>query len=439
MEVFLIKAAQLFLSLAILVILHELGHFIPARFFKTRIEKFYLFFNPWFSLFKTKIGETEYGIGWLPLGGYVKIAGMIDESMDKEQMKKPPQPWEFRSKPAWQRLIIMMGGVTVNLILGLFIYCMIMFVWGKSYVPNENLTYGVYCDSLMQEAGFQHGDKILLVDNIKPLTLREVNKRLIINNVKSITIERGGQRKEIDIPERFNEQILESGSRSPFIERIPFILDTILPDYPAYEAGFKKNDKILAINNIKTPFFQDFLMVIKKYTDKEIEILIERNGAEKNINVKVNENGKIGVGGKGIGHYFKIKKEEYSFIEAIPTGINYGINILGDYIQSIKLVFTSAGVKELGGFGAIGSLFSPKWDWLVFWNATAFISIILAFMNILPIPALDGGHVMFLLYEVFTGRRPHDKVLEYAQIIGITLLLTLLVYANGNDIIRALK
>ncbi len=432
----LIKAAQLILSLSILVVLHEFGHFLPAKLFKTRVEKFYLFFNPWFSLFKKKVGETEYGIGWLPLGGYVKIAGMIDESMDKEQLNKPPEEWEFRSKPTWQRLIIMVGGVTVNLLLGMAIYSMILFAWGKEFLPVENLKYGVVCDSLLLKHGFQDGDKILQVGNLKPQDLTELNKSILIKGERQVTIERSGEKKIVTLPLNIEEELLENRVKSLFEPRILFIVDTILPGTPAAQSEISKNDKIIGINDVQTPFFNDFKSEISKHKNEKITVVVERNEEIKKVEVSVSPEGTIGVGNASPFNYLETKKHEYNFFESIPAGISYGTNVLVGYVQSMKLLFSSAGVKQLGGFGTIGNLFSPVWDWQSFWNLTAFISIILAFMNILPIPALDGGHVIFLLYELITRRKPNEKVLEYAQIAGMALLFALLIFANGNDIFR---
>lgn len=432
----LIKAAQLILSLSILVILHELGHFIPAKLFKTRVEKFYLFFNPWFSLFKKKIGETEYGIGWLPLGGYVKIAGMIDESMDKDQMKQPPQEWEFRAKPTWQRLIIMVGGVTVNLLLGMAIYSMILFTWGKEFLPLENLKYGVACDSLMLKYGFQDGDKIMKVGDRIPEELTEVNKLILIKGEREVTIERNGEEKTVTLPLNVEQELLEKRVKSLFEPRILFIADSILPGTPAAASELAKGDKIIGINDKSTPFFNDFRNEIVNHKGEKISLVVERNDEIKKFEVGVTEEGTIGVGNLSPLRYLESQKHEYSFLESIPAGISYGTNVLVSYIEQFKLIFTSAGIKQLGGFGTIGGLFPSTWNWESFWNLTALISIILAFMNILPIPALDGGHVVFLLYEMFTGRKPNEKVLEYAQIAGMVILFTLLIYANGNDIFR---
>lgn len=428
----LIKAAQLILSLSILVILHEAGHFFAAKLFKTRVEKFYLFFNPWFSIFKKKFGETEYGIGWLPLGGYVKIAGMIDESMDKEQMNRPPEDWEFRSKPTWQRLIIMVGGVVVNLIVGMAIYSMILFAWGKEYLPLENVKYGVVCDSILLEHGFMNGDKILQVGDVKPADLSDVNKLILIKGERKITIERNGQTQIIELPLDVDQTLIENRVRSLFEPIFPFVIEEIVPGTPAASSQLQKGDKIVGINDVSTPFFHDFKKEIVKHKNEKIILDVERNQVAEKIEVGVTEQGTIGIQNKML----ETKKQAYGFFESIPAGISHGINVLVNYAEQFKFIFTSAGVKQLGGFGTFGSLFSPVWDWESFWGLTALISIILAFMNILPIPALDGGHVIFLLYEMITRRKPNEKVMEYAQITGMVILFTLLIYANGNDVFR---
>lgn len=436
---FLVQASQLILSLSILIVLHELGHFIPARLFKTRVEKFYLFFDPWFSLFKLKKGDTEYGIGWLPLGGYVKISGMIDESMDKEAMEKPAQPWEFRSKPAWQRLIIMLGGVTVNLFLGYFIYTMILFAWGKEYIPNENATLGVQCDSLLLANGFENGDKVLLVDGEKPMTLASVNTSILIDGARNIVVDRGGKEVRIELPEDISEQILDRGVKEPMTERIPFVVDTMAPGMGAANSELLNGDQIVGVNGVVAPVFYDFRDAISSYKDETVTLQVLRNKQKIDVDVKVDESGKIGAWPKPPSSYFNTVKLEYTFLEAIPAGLTETTDRLTMYVKSMKLLFTSAGAKQMGGFGAIGSMFSVQWNWQHFWNLTAFISIILAFMNILPIPALDGGHVMFLLYEMAAGRKPPDRFMEYAQMAGMILLIGLVLYANGMDVFRWLS
>lgn len=454
----LTQALGLLLSLSILVILHEAGHFIMARIFNTRVEKFYLFFNPWFELFKIKKGDTEYGIGWLPLGGYVKISGMIDESMDKEAMKLPPQPWEFRSKPAWQRLLIMTGGVIVNFILALFIYAMILYTYGKEYLPAANVKYGYEFHEVAQNIGLQNGDKILMVDTIKMIDYSDIVPTILIDGAHSLTVDRDGQELKITIPEGFTQEVIGEEVRGLIGLRVPFVVDTVLRtkrpsaimlwfkevfggdttyvEKPGYLAGFQKNDRILAVNGIPTEFYGEFEAEKQKHVGEAIDVLVQRNGAEKTLHVKLGGDGMIGIGNKPLAYHFDVEKIKYSFVQCIPAGIKLGVETLVFYIKQMKLIFTKEGAQQLGGFGAIGGLFPKTWNWHVFWNMTAFISLVLAFMNILPIPALDGGHVAFLLFEMITGRKPGDKFMEYAQIAGMVILLGLLLFANGNDIYR---
>ncbi|MBX2978517.1 MAG: RIP metalloprotease RseP [Flavobacteriales bacterium] len=435
---FLIKAAQLILSLSILVVLHELGHFLPARWFKTRVEKFYLFFDPWFSLWKKKVGDTEYGIGWIPLGGYVKISGMVDESMDTDQLKKPPQPWEFRSKPAWQRLIIMVGGVTVNLILGMVLYIMILFVWGRDYLPLEEVRFGVHPSETMLEEGFREGDHILAVGERTPRTLEEVGKAILIDRERVITVERAGERVRVQLTQDVEQRIMERNERTLFKPRLPFVVDTVMPDGAAAASGIAKGDVVLAVDRVDARYFGDFRKAMQERKGKDAVVLVKRNDEELSFTMKVNEDGLVGLGNMAPSTWFTMAHEDFGFLASIPAGIRFGTETLGNYVSGMKLIFSRSGAKQVGGFGTLGSLFSPTWDWQVFWGMTAFLSIVLAFMNILPIPALDGGHVVFLLYEIVTGRTPNQRVLEVAQMIGIFLLLGLLLYANGNDLFKLL-
>ncbi|QHS62852.1 RIP metalloprotease RseP [Chitinophaga agri] len=436
----LVKAGQLILSLSILVVLHELGHFIPAKLFKARVEKFYLFFDPWFSLFKKKKGDTEYGIGWLPLGGYVKISGMVDESMDREQMAKPPQPWEFRSKPAWQRLIIMIGGVTVNLVLGFLIYAMMLWHWGESYLPTKNVTYGIAVDSLAGSIGLRDGDMVLSVNNEPVENFRSIPAEIILREAKSIQVQRDGQPVDIKIPEGFvREMIKRKGTLMDV--RIPFIVDTVLPKSPAEKAGFRKGDRTLSVNGAPASYFHEFRKELQKYKSKTVPVQVLREGDTIQLLANVAENGTVGMAPGNPEHDFKFATREYTLMEAIPAGFSKCINTLVKYVQQLRLIFVSKEVKaseSLGGFISIGNLFPAHWDWIAFWEMTALLSIILAFMNILPIPALDGGHVLFLLYEIITGRKPSEKFLEYAQIVGMVILFSLLLYANGLDIWRSI-
>jgi regulator of sigma E protease len=442
MDDILIKAAQLLLSLSILVILHEFGHFLPAKLFGVKVEKFYLFFDPWFSLFKTKKGDTEYGVGWLPLGGYVKLSGMIDESMDKEQMKEPAKDYEFRAKPAWQRLIIMLGGVTVNVILGIFIYSMIMMTWGKTYLSAEDAKYGVHVSETAKQAGFKDGDRVIEIDGEplpKDYTYATITQELLLNEeINEVTVENNGQTRTVRVPHEFAQKMLASGEKSLFTERIPFIADTVLPSSPAESAGIQKGDKFLAVNGKDAEYFIDFAKTVQDLKGEEVEITVERNGEPVTLSATVGEDGKIGVGNQPVTNFFELTQKDYSFFEAFPAGYNLALDKMGGYIDQFSLIFSKEGVSQLGGFGTIGNLFPSAWDWRTFWNLTAFLSLILAIMNILPIPALDGGHVMFLLYEIVSGRKPGEKFMEYAQLAGMLLLLTLLLWANGNDVLRML-
>jgi len=432
-----IQILGLLLSLSILIILHELGHFTFARLFKTRVEKFYLFFDAWkIKLFKIKKGDTEYGIGWLPLGGYVKISGMIDESMDKKAMKEPPKPHEFRSKKTWQRLLIMVGGVMVNFLLALVIYSMILFVWGQKYIPVSEAKYGFVCDSLLLDNGIKNGDFIYRVDTFNLERYEDINSYITFNDARTIYFKRDGKEMQVQLPENFNKKLIKHEVGLLIFPRVPFIADSILPDRPAAKSELQKNDKILGINDIETPYFTDFAVNIKKFKDQDVKIKIERNGEIQFVDIKVAKEGIIGVGNKPPEFYLKTKTINYSFLESIPAGIKLGTQTMGKYINSMKYIFTKEGITKVGGFGTIKSIFPKEWNWGVFWERTALLSLILAFMNILPIPALDGGHVLFLLYEMVTGRKPGDKFMEYAQIVGMILLLALLVFANANDVIR---
>jgi regulator of sigma E protease len=437
MSPFAVKALQLLLSLSLLIVLHELGHFIPAKIFKTRVEKFYLFFDVKFSLFKKKIGETVYGIGWLPLGGYVKISGMIDESMDKEQMALPPKPWEFRSKPAWQRLIIMLGGVTVNIIVGFVIYICIFYFVGQKIVTNDELPHGFAVSQTFKDLGFKHGDKVLKLNGEDFENLNDLNKYLFLRDVSSLTvIHNDGALETIAIPEEVGMTMFKAGELQPFQPVRSTVLDTIMPGYPAYKAGLLKGDKIVSVNGVETLNWASLSELIKANPNQEVTLNIYRNGELKTISVTPNLEGTIGINNFGYEYDNAYKEVKYSFIESLGGGINYGYNVLTDYVKQFKYVFTSEGATQVGGFGAIANLFPGKWSWISFWHTTALISIILAFMNILPIPALDGGHVVFLLYEMTTGRKPNEKVMEYAQMVGFFLLIALVLFANGNDIYR---
>ena len=437
MSPFAVKALQLLLSLSLLIVLHELGHFIPAKLFKTRVEKFYLFFDIKFSLFKKKIGETVYGIGWLPLGGYVKISGMIDESMDKEQMALPPQPWEFRSKPTWQRLIIMLGGVTVNIIVGFVIYICIFFFVGQKIVTNDELPNGFAVSQTFKDLGFKNGDKVLKLNGEDFENLNDLNRYLFLRDVNSLTVKHSdGNTETLSIPKEVGMTMFKAGELRPFQPVRSNVLDTIIPNYPAEKAGLLKGDKILSVNGVTTLNWASLSENIKANPASEATLTIDRDGGLETIKVTPREDGTIGINNFGLEYQNAYKQVKYGFIESLGGGINYGYNVLTDYVKQFKYVFTSEGATQVGGFGAIANLFPGTWNWISFWHTTALISIILAFMNILPIPALDGGHVVFLIYEMATGRKPNEKVMEYAQMAGFILLIALVLFANGNDVYR---
>jgi regulator of sigma E protease len=437
----LIKILQFILSLSVIVIIHELGHFLFAKLFKTRVENFYLFFDPWFSLFKFKKGETEYGIGWLPLGGYVKISGMIDESMDREQMKKPPQPYEFRSKPSWQRLIIMLGGVFFNFLLAMVLYVVILFSWGETYLPTKNVKYGIVTDSIGHAMGLRDGDKIVSVDGKYIENFYEIIPDIILNERNQITVERDGEMVGIDVDRKFIPYILKGqgriDARLPFM---PFEVSDFMKESPAREAGVEVGDRLVGIDGREFRFNDEYVHYLSDKKGKEITANILRDGDSLAIEIKTTDEGMLGVA-RSTGDMLELKTVKYGFFESFPAGVAKGFQTMRDYLKQFKLIFSkdTKAYESLGGFITIGSIFPGMWDWQQFWNLTAFLSIILAIMNILPIPALDGGHVMFLLYEVITGRKPSDKFLEYAQLAGMLILIALLLYANGNDILRLLR
>ncbi len=440
----LITVGQLVLSLSILIVLHEFGHFLPARFFGTRVEKFYLFFDPGFSLFKKQIGETEYGIGWLPLGGYVKISGMIDESFDKEQLAQEPQPWEFRSKPAWQRLIIMLGGVTVNFILGFLIYALVLFSYGEEYFPAENVTAGIAVDSLGQEIGLQSGDKILRVGEV-PFTRfndRVVLREIAINNASTIEVERDNRPTTVSVDPKWVDLLTryENKNSRLFYMRMPFVVGQVVEGGPADAAGLVTEDKIVSVNNTPTPFYDNFQEAVRGRKEEELILGVQHKGSTsvQQVPVTLNENGQILVAPAGPDYFYQTERQDYSFGEAIPAGIDQGVNFLGDQFKAFGQMFAGKikVTESLGGFASIGSMFGKTWNWERFWYMTASLSLILAFMNLLPIPALDGGHVMFLLYEVVSGRKPSDTFMERATMVGFVIVLGLVVLANGLDIWR---
>jgi len=422
-----IKIIQFILSLSILIIIHELGHFLAARYFNTRVEKFYLFFNPWFSIFKKKIGDTEYGIGWLPLGGYVKISGMIDESMDKEQMSKPAQPWEFRSKPAWQRLIVMLGGVSFNVILAILIYIVMLSVVGEQYLPARNVKYGIVADSLAQDIGLRTGDKIILLNGEEVDDFTEIPREFVMGSVNTVSIERNGEIMNLNVPDDFFAKIISNRGADFMSIRFPFIAAGFLDGSVAEQAGVMEGDHIIGIDDQETWSFEEFRSVISDYAGKDITLHVLRDGQRISFPVSLPETGLIGVYLKPMNEMFEFEKREYSFLEAVPAGTAKAWDTTVNYLQELRLLFRPEvkAHESLGGFITIGSIFAPTWDWVHFWTITAFLSIILAIMNILPIPALDGGHVMFLLYEIQTA--------------GMLLLLGLILFANFNDVMRLIN
>jgi regulator of sigma E protease len=439
----LIKILQFVLSLSILVIIHEFGHFVFAKLFKTRVEKFYLFFDPWFSIFKIKRGETEYGLGWLPLGGYVKISGMIDESLDKEQMKQPAQPWEFRSKTSLQRLLIMTAGVLFNFVLALIIYVCVLYAWGETYLPTTNVKYGIVTDSVGYSIGLRNGDKILSVDNQYIDNFMQITSDIVLNNRKSIQVDRDGEILNIPIPADLIPKMLKGkGQIDPRTPFAPFIVSSFAKESPGKRAGLLEGDELTGIDGLKFSWYDEFQKYLADNKDRSLVLNILRKGENIDIPVKPTSAGILGIfSSRSYDKIFKLKTINYGLLESIPAGILKGFKTIGDYLKQFKLIFSrnTKAYESLGGFITIGSIFPGVWDWHSFWNLTAFLSIILAVMNILPIPALDGGHVMFLLFEVITGRKPSDKFLEYAQIAGMIILFGLLILANGNDILRLIR
>jgi regulator of sigma E protease len=435
-----IKVIQLLLSLSILVIFHEFGHFIAARIFKIRVEKFYLFFDPWFSLFKFKKGDTEYGVGWIPLGGYVKISGMIDESMDKEQMKQPPQPWELRSKPAWQRLIVMLGGVTVNILLAIGIYIIMLAAWGEQYLPASEVKYGISVDSLGYQMGLRNGDVILSVDHKVVEDFAAIPKTIILEEAKSLQVLRDGQKTDVMIPRDFISRLIKQKSPDFIAVRFPFEAGKFTVGSPAEAAGMKVNDRIIGLNDSVLIYFDQFRACVQQYKNKTVQVMVLRGRDTVRLAVNVPAAGLIGVYPKGPANYFTFREKSYNVITAIPAGVVKTFDQAGNYIKSIKLLFSQDKAYEsVGGFITIGNIFPSTWDWAAFWSLTAFLSIMLAVLNILPIPALDGGHVMFLLYEIIFRRKPSDKFMEYAQIVGMVILFGLLIFANGQDIMKLFR
>ena len=445
------KVILLILSLSILIVLHELGHFIPAKLFGTRVHKFYLFFDflfPFpnvanFTLFKKKIGDTEYGLGWFPFGGYVQIAGMADETQDAETLNNSePQPWEFRSKPAWQRLIIMVGGVTVNMVLAMVIFSGLLWKYGEEFLPFKNMSNGIMIvDSLAYEIGLQNGDKIIAIDKQPAGNFEEFQKDLVLNEAKNITIERNGQQQDINFKEGFLSKLMKQKKAAFILPRVPSIVVQVQDGTGAAKAGMKKGDKITAINGVPTPYYDNVKNEITLNKGKEIAVTVERNGQPVELKGAVSKEGLFGFGTQSYAEILKTERVNYNFAAAIPAGIEKSISTLANYFKSLKMLFTSKEVKvkdSLGGFISMGKMFPDTFDWEHFWILTATISVILAFMNILPIPMLDGGYVVFLLYEMVRGKPVPDKVQQYAQSVGMFIILGLLLFANGMDVIRAI-
>ena len=442
---FVIKISQFLLSLSLLIVLHELGHFIPAKLFKTKVEKFYLFFDIKYSLFKKKIGETVYGIGWLPLVGYVKIAGMIDESMDKEQMAQPPQPWEFRSKPAWQRLIIMLGGVTVNFILAYFIYAMISFAYGDIDIKVDSIKDGFFVrNEILTDLGVKTGDKVLAINGNPVETYSDIRKQIIA--AESITIENDNGVKEILLPEDFLGKLSDSDDRTFFELRFPFVVDQVVDSSLNKSVDLKNKDVIIAVNGQPLKYFDEVENRLKPLANQTIEIDILRDNQTIRRQLKVNSDGKLGIvpGGNLSDierlNYYNIVKKEYGFIESFGIGLDKFIEQVSGYGVQLKKIFnpSTGAYKGVGGFKAIYDIFPDSWSWEFFWGITAFLSIMLGVLNLLPIPALDGGHVMFLMFEIISGKKPSEKFLERAQVVGFFILIALVVFANGNDIFKAI-
>ena len=437
----LITIGQLLLGLSILVALHEFGHFLPAKLFGMRVEKFFLFFDAPYALVKKKIGDTVYGIGCLPFGGYVKISGMVDESLDKEQkerLKAPPEPWEFRAKPVWQRLIVMVGGVTVNLILGLTIYAMVLFVWGREYLPIGNMMYGVDVGPLMEEQGFRDGDQIISVEGHPDIkTIEDVSLAVLIDGTRSITVDRDGSKREILLSADVQDKVLNNGDKTLFAPRFPFRVDSAMTGNNAEKThSFRKGDRIVAVNGKPTLYFQDFVDALQDQKGKMIEVTSLREGHEVLIPVEVDADGRVGLYPQKLKDQLVFKTEKYSLLASIPAGISHGWSRLMDNVSSFKLLGRKSGLKQMGGLGSMAKAYGPRWDWQHFWELTAFLSLALAFLNILPIPALDGGHVVFLLYEAVVRRPANQKVLEYAQMAGMAFIVTVILAVNGHDLFK---
>jgi regulator of sigma E protease len=436
------KTAQFILSFSIIVVLHELGHFIPARLFGARVEKFYLFFNPGFSLWKKKIGDTEYGLGWIPFGGYVKISGMIDESMDKEQMNKAPESYELRSKPAYQRLIVMLGGVIVNVILAIVIFIGIAWFWGDDFLPAKNLSYGIHPTEISKKMGLQDGDIIVALDQKELKDFFELESKIVLEDPKTIQVKRGDSVLSLPIPTTIAAELSNANNSTAFVVPLfPVIVDSIGKSAVVVEGSFQKNDTLLSINGQSVKYQHEFIEVKKKYSDSLVTVIAKRGMDTVKIRTLINNKAQLGLFVKLPMQLFKTEHQTYSFAEAIPTGIQRCFTTLDNYVTGIKQIFTGKvnPNDSLGSLISIGNTFPSQWDWERFWTLTAVFSIVLGFMNVLPIPALDGGHALFILFELITGRKPSDKFMEYAQIAGMILMFGLMLYALGLDFWRLFK
>jgi len=493
METFFIRALQLILSLSILVVLHELGHFTFARLFKVRVEKFYMFFNPNFSLVRAKKIEgkwnfkffarnvpanerhkldadgdvmvdgkgkpvmelipeselpegdwrkypenTEWGIGWLPLGGYCSISGMVDETKDISKMSAEPQPWEYRSRSVWQRLPIIIGGVLVNFLLAMVIYSAVLFTWGQEYFPLKNAKYGLQFSQVMLDNGFKNGDNIVKIDGMPIDQRQDVIEKILIEGKQNVTVSRDHQLIDFTLPVDFSQKVLASKETELLLVRFPFVIDKVTAGSPAEKAKLQSGDSIIGINGKHLSIYQDIATELDASRNTEIDLNYVRKGKVLESKVQLDEKAKLGVQMFQWSTFMPVTQIKYGFLESIPAGIKLGWSTLTNYVKQFKLVFTKEGSKQLGGFGSIGKMFPKIWDWEAFWRLTALLSVILAFMNFLPIPALDGGYVLFLIYEMITRRKPNDKFLEYAQTVGMMLLFALLLYVNGNDLFKAI-
>lgn len=433
----LTKILQLILSLSLLVLIHEFGHYMFARLFKCRVDKFYLFFDPWFSLFKKKIGDTEYGIGWLPLGGYCKISGMVDESMDKEQMAEPAKPWEYRSKPAWQRLLIIVGGVMMNFLLAIVIYIGITFAWGDSYVKTADVSDGFAYSVEAQELGFRNGDKIISVDGEAIEASNQIQAAIILSDLREVEVERNGQRMTITIPGESVKKILNNPGMVTL--RLPFVVATVEQGGAAQQAGLAIGDSIVALDSIQMTYLDQYKEAFAAHKGDTVYLSFVRGGELMSLPVAVSDKGTIDVGIElDLARHYRVSMTDYTLLQSIPKGVERGVDQVGNYLKQLKLIASpeTEAYKSVGGFITMGKIFPSEWNWFSFWNITALLSIMLAVLNILPIPALDGGHMVFIVYEIITRRAPSQRFMELAQYVGFFLLLALLLFANGSDILR---